>query len=202
MRVAPLCAALILGALAHGEAAATQLAVTDLLPTYTGPSGVDLDILTADVGYSAHNGKLIFRARLGGAIGKTPGAVYVFGLDRGAGTARFVGGVPSIGQGVLFDSALVVNSDGTGFFNDLINARVTPLAPGAVRIEGKRLIVSLAAHLVPPAGRAISSWTFNVWPRVGLGSNNQIADFAPDASNAPITIRPSGESMAKPANDW
>lgn len=198
MRPTAACAALIACALATAGPAAATTTITDLLPTYAGPAGVDLDVIKAGVAFDPRSRNLTFRATLGGRIGTTPGAIYVFGLDRGAGTANFVAGVPSIGQGVLFDSALVVNSDGSGIFNDLLNVRVTPLAPGAVRIRGANLTVTLAAHLVPPAGQPIPRWTFNVWPRVGLGDNSQIADFAPDAMNAPINLVDSSRPASRP----
>lgn len=191
MRLASTCVALLVGALAFAHVpTASATGVADLLPTYTGPVGLDLDVLRAQVTFDRSTGRLIFTATLGGRIGQTPGALYVFGLDRGTGTARFVGGSPSIGQGVLFDSALVVNSNGTAFFNDLLNVRITTLAPGAIRIDGRQLTVRLPAHLVPPAGRPIKDWTFNIWPRVGLGLNDQVSDFTPDASNAILTLTP------------
>lgn len=189
MRFSALRAALVFGALLV-TTAPVSAATLDLLPTYTGPQGLDLDVLSADVTYDVPSDTLTFTSLFGGAIGTTPGALYVFGLDRGAGTQRFIGGTPSIGQGITFDSALVVNASGNSFFNDIINGVITPVAPAAITVNGGNLTIQLAASLVPTAGKAIADWTFNLWPRVGVGSNAQISDFLPDASNAALTVTP------------
>ena len=182
----------VISALAGGSANAQAIVdpFGDILPSYSsGPQGADLDVLTAVALYDGAADTFTFSATLAGAIGTTPGALYVWGLDRGLGTERFLLGSPSIGAGVKFDSVLVVRPNGTGVYNDFINRTSTPLAAGAVQIGG---ITITAAHLpgalFPSTGLQKVDYTWNLWPRVGLGSNNQIADFAPDAANSRFLV--------------
>src|SRR5947209_4757069 len=73
----------------------------DILATYTGPSSAALDALAASVVYDPTASTFTFSATLAGSPASAPaGALYVFGLNRGAGTQRFVAGTPSIGAGI------------------------------------------------------------------------------------------------------
>jgi hypothetical protein len=163
--------------------AATSDPLGDFLPTYTGTQGGDLDVVSIDVRRSMTDFTL--NATLAANIGTTAGALYVWGIDRGQGTARFVGATPSVGAGVLFDSVVVLRPDGTGNFVDLINgANSFALAPGAVTSSGNMIsgLVSIAA--LPSTGFAAADYTFNLWPRLtGIAGTPGISDFAPDASN-------------------
>ncbi len=51
---------------------------------------------------------------------------------------------------------------------------------------------SLPLALLAPATAGFeadpSHYTWNLWPRVGLGQNNQISDFAPDGSKLGFQI--------------
>ncbi len=169
----------------------------DFLPTYTGPRGGDLDVVFADV--QLIGGRLVFTGTMAGLIGTTPGALYVWGIDRGRGTERFVSGTPSVGAGIPFDSVLVLRPDGTGAFNDLINPAnsVASLAAGSVVIGGTSIIANLAASLFPSMGLPTERFTYNLWPRAGNG-NALISDFAPNASNilAQVTPVPEPSSLA------
>ena len=66
----------------------------DFLPSYTGPQNGDLDVLSAQVFFNGSDFR--FTSTLNGAIGATPNAIYVWGIDRGAGTPGF----PTIAPGV------------------------------------------------------------------------------------------------------
>ena len=94
----------------------------DFLGTYTGPLNGDLDVLSANVRFDQASSQLVFEATLNGAIGTSPHAVYIFGIDRGWGNVGNnifrsggpPGGLPKIGAGVTFDTVLVVTAEGQG----------------------------------------------------------------------------------------
>jgi hypothetical protein len=161
----------------------------DFLPSYTaGPANGDLDVIAAAAFYDGAEKTFSFSTILADTVGSTPGALYVWGIDRGLGTERFLAGSPSIGAGVFFDSVLVVGADGTGTYNDFINGKMTALDPSAIKIAGLAVTVEgLPLELFAPGTSGFESdpsqYTWNLWPRVGLGQNNQISDFAPDGSN-------------------
>jgi hypothetical protein len=162
--------------------AATADPLGDFLPSYVGPQAGDLDVLSVGVRRSATTFTL--SSTLAADIGTTPGGFYVWGINRGLGTARFVAGVPSVGAGVLFDSVLLLRPNGTGNFNDLITpGNSFALAPGAITIKGATIsgVVSIAS--IPSTGFSAADYTFNLWPRAPGAGNTFISDFAPDASN-------------------
>ena len=173
-----------------GSALATPIndPVGDFLPTYIGVKGGDLDVLKAEVtliGKSTFN----FFAQLNGAIGTTPGGFYVFGLDRGAGTERFVGGMPSTGAGVFFESVVIINPNGTGTVN-LLGMGGGATAFTVAALSGNSFSFNLAASLFPTQGRALTDYGWNLWPRDPGAGNTHIADFAPDASTPRVTVVP------------
>ena len=69
----------------------------DFLPTYTGPKDPGLDVISANV--TLVGGQFVLTATMAGPIAplltSLPGALFVWGVDRGAGTQRFVAGTPS-----------------------------------------------------------------------------------------------------------
>ena len=149
----------------------------DFLPSYVGAHGGDLDVTSIDVTFDGN--KFVLSATMSGAIGTTPGALYVWGVDRGAGTARF----GSLASGVLFDSVIVLQPNGTGSVNRIVGGGSTALSPGDITISGNTITASVLASFLPSQGFAPADYTFNLWPRLGSGNNNQISDFAPDNSN-------------------
>jgi hypothetical protein len=188
---------LLVGLSAGAPLAATVIVPAgDFLPTYTGPTGGDLDVLTSDVVYNTINNTFTFSATLNGAIGTTPGAVYVWGLNRGTGTEQFVGGTPSVGAGVAFDAVFIALPDGTGLTN-LLDGNPGATLPGVVQVSGNSLVATIDAALFPSTGSAIPFFTYNLWPRSGAdpSMNNQISDFAPDASNLKISMVPEPMSL-------
>lgn len=176
----------------------------DFLPTYTaGPTNGDMDVIAAAAFYDGADKTFSFSTILADKVGLTLGALYVWGIDRGRGTQRFLAGSPAIGAGVSFDSVLVVRPDGTGTFNDFINGTTTPLNPTHIKISGLAVTVEdLPVALFSPDTAGFrddpSKYTWNLWPRLGLGSNNQISDFAPDGANLSfqVTAVPEPETYA------
>ena len=158
-------------------------AANDFIPSYDGPKGADLDVRTMEVTYVA-GGTFVLDATLNGAPGTTPGGVYVLGINRGAGTARF----GAIATGVSFDFVVIVRPGGTSSTRDLLTGTATDLPAAGVTISGNTIQVRVPASLVPSTGVAPSAYTVNLWPRNGLTGTNQIADFAPDNSNAPVRV--------------
>ena len=191
MRTHTLLAAL----LAFGTAAAQAQSITDaagdFLPTYTGPQNGDVDVLGAFAGYSAGTDTFNFSGTFAGAIGTTAGAFYVWGLNRGAGTERFVGGTPSVGQGVKFDAAVFLRPDGTARVITFVGAVATPVEVGAgtAKISGNTISGSISGALLGSTGFEKPNYTWNLWPRIGT-TNNTISDFAPNGMNVPVAAVP------------
>lgn len=175
----------------------------DFLPTYTaGPANGDLDVIAAAGFYDGADQTFTLSTILADQVGQTPGALYVWGIDRGLGTERFVAGSPSIGAGVFFDSVLVVRPDGTGSYNDFINGTATALDSANIKISSVTVTLEdLPVALFAPNTAGFTTpdqYTWNLWPRLGLGSNTQISDFAPDATNLgfQVTAVPEPETWA------
>jgi hypothetical protein len=169
----------------------------DFLPTYVGPQADDLDVLSIDA--VIHGSKLTLSATLAGAVGTTAGAVYVWGIDRGQGTALFVGGTPSIGAGVLFDSVLVLRADGTGLFNDFLNAANSfsfGASSGIVSVSGNSIVGTVALASIPSTGFATIDYGYNLWPRAPGAGATFVSDFAPDASTIKASVIPEPASWA------
>src|SRR5262245_50497227 len=180
-----LCAAAVFASSAR--ATTTTDAAGDFLPTFSGPPGAnDLDVLSTDA--TLQGSSLVLSATLNGAIGTTPGGLYVWGVDRGAGasTASFA----SLGlSNIIFDSVVVVLPNGSGQVV-LLGATpvMTPLDPSAIDITGSSFSVNVPIALLPSNGFATLSYTQNLWPRFGgVTTDDQISDFAPDSSMASIT---------------
>ena len=177
--------ALVLSA-ANARATTTTDAMNDFLPTFTGPHGADLDVLSTTATLVGTN--LVLNATLAGAVGTTPGGLYVWGIDRGMGasTANF----GSLGlSNIIFDSVVIVNPDGTGTVVLLSPSQVaTPLAAGAISIAANQFTVTVPLSMLPSTGFTAANYTQNLWPRYGgLTMDSQISDFAPDDHMASIS---------------
>ena len=147
--------------------------------------------MTADALFTGSSFTLT--STLNGAIGTTPTGAYVWGFDRGAGTPRFA---PTY-AGVLFDSVVIVNPDGTGSVRDLTNGAATPLPAGSVSITGSSFSATFSASLLPGKGNTADKYTWNLWPRVGnVAGLPGVSDFAPDNSNAPVGSVPEPSALA------
>ncbi len=185
--------------------------VGDFLASYIAsgrPAGADLDVVSAEVIYRPTLNRFEFIATLAGAIGTTAAIngespLYVWGIDRGQGTERFLAGTPSIGDGVSFDSVFILRPDGSATINLFgLGGGGTNLAIGAALISGNTISAFLDETLLPSQGKALSDYTWSFWPRFGAGLNAQISDFSPneaagavDAANARVSI-PEPSSLA------
>ena len=49
--------------------------------------------------------------------------------------------------------------------------------------------------LLPAATRPPQEWTYNLWPRNGIGQNVQVSDLAPDDGNSPVQAVPEPGSL-------
>lgn len=155
----------------------------DFLATFAGPTNPDLDVRRTEVTFDGTN--YIFESTSAGAIGTTPGALFVWGVDRGQGIARF----RDLATGVHFDLVVVVQPGGTSVVRDLTPGGVPQTLPAAnVTFTGNDLRVTVPATLLPSRGFSQERFTVNLWPRTGVGNDNQIADFAPDNSNVPVRV--------------
>ena len=193
---------LLLTALALAAASAVHAqgitdATGDFLPTYAGPRNGDVDVVRAFAGYDPGSNRFSFSGTFAAAIGATPGAFYVFGLNRGAGSERFVAGSPSVGQGVLFDAVVFLRPDSTARVIRFVGSTntFTELAAGTASISGNTISGSIDGSLLPSTGFTSANYTWNLWPRTGA-TNDTIADFAPDRSNVQVSAVPEPETYA------
>ena len=178
--------AMVLGTSGRATAGLVDDPVGDFRPTFTGPHNGDLDVVTVDV--TLEDNRFFLSATLDGPVGTTPGALYVWGVNRGANTALF----GSFAPGVLFDTVVLVRGNGTGSVGG------TDIS-GGITINGDTITARVDASLLPSRGFATAEYTFNLWPRLGTGNNNQISDFAPDDSNIGATLVPEPSTLAAAA---
>jgi hypothetical protein len=170
---------------ALSPAAVITDAVGDFLPTYTGPRNGDLDVLEAEV--LLNGSSFLFTSTSNAAIGTTPGGVFVWGINRGAGFATF----PDVAPGVTFDSVVIIVPGGGSFAQALDTMATTPIPAADVSISGAFLSARVPLSVLPSLGVAPEAYTVNLWPRSELLLIDPvISDFAPDNSNAAVTVVP------------
>ena len=192
MKPAFLLRSLLAAALAAGAGAAFAIndPIGDFLPSYTGAKNGDLDVVSSFVTYNAGSDTFFFSGTMNGVIGTTSTAFYVWGLDRGTGTARF----GALADHVLFDSVVILRLDGSATINLLPGATVLA---GAATFAGNTISASISGALLPGAGFAKSAYTWNLWPRDSVPVGNaQISDFAPDNSNVAVAVVPEPSTLA------
>jgi hypothetical protein len=161
----------------------------DFIDVYTGPENGDLDVLRAEVFLDPAAGTLRFTSTSAGDIGTTPTSIFVWGINRGAGFANFADiGLPN----VMFDSVVVIAASGGGFVLTLDDGTQTNLAPSDTTINGPDISATVPLSLLPTLGFAPSEYTVNLWPRSApiIDQVEVISDFAPDATNAAVTVVP------------
>jgi hypothetical protein len=159
-------------------------AAGDFLPTYTGPLNGDLDVRSVSARQDGTG--VTLSAMLGGAVGATATGVYVWGVNRGAGTQGLLLNSPPVGAGVFFDAVVVLLPNATGqvvAFNAMGPPTTTSLSAGTITVSGDTITGVVPFSLLPSTGFTTANYLYNLWPRSGLASNVQIADFAPDASS-------------------
>lgn len=154
----------------------------DFLGSYTGPHNGDVDVLTADATFDGST--FTFISTSNGAVGSTAGGIFVWGVDRGTNATPFGAFRP----GVMFDAVVIGNPNGNSTVN--VSGVSTVLPASAVTVSGNTFTLNVPASLLPSAGFALRDYLVNLWPRVGLGNNAQIADFAPDNSDFQVRFLP------------
>jgi len=219
LRAAILAATAIGLAAAATGAHATQVGIgtpnlgSGILPTFSTDPGVvgdpnnpgspDLNAVSATGVFDAQN--LYLTATMAGAIGLThersdDGAqgVYVWGVDRGKGTAilntpgNALGtdaSVPIGGPNITFDAFIVMQNlfggHGDGFvalIGDDGKVDTAPITLDATNISFAGDTISLVVPLVdlPSTGRTIDQYGLNIWPRYNsLSANTFVASFLP-----------------------
>ncbi|HQR89102.1 MAG TPA: hypothetical protein PLH31_07525, partial [Caulobacter sp.] len=175
----------LLGSVIASSAARAQAVIDkagDFIPSYTGPKTADLDVIAAKASYNG----TIFRldATTAGPIGQTAGGVYVWGFNRGAGTARF----GAIAPNVTFDSVIIIDPKGTVTVRDLVTGAATVLPTDSVTVSGNTISVSVPANLLSSQGLKTAQFLANLWPRSGLVGNETISDFAPDNTDTRLVL--------------
>jgi hypothetical protein len=154
----------------------------DFLPTFGGSAAAsaDLDVLGATVTYNPTTDIFTFSSVQAGAVGTTATGLYVWGVNRGTGTAGFAAnGI----TGVLFDIVVLLRPNGTGSIG------ATTLPAGSVTVSGNTITGVVSGALLPSTGFLKQNYTFNLWPRnTSFSGFAAISDFAPN--NASFTAVP------------
>jgi len=169
-------ALLVAPALSHALEGITDNA-GDFLPTFAGSStSGDLDVLSASVLYDPGRDLFKLSSTMNGAIGSTSTGFFVWGVNRGAGTAGFASnGI----TGVLFDRVVLLRPNGISSV-----AGVGDLPAGSVTISGNTISAVISGSLLASSGFDKLDYTWNLWPRDGAFSGfAAISDFAPDNAN-------------------
>src|SRR5262245_18414679 len=193
----PVLAALVLAAPSTAALITDQLG--DFLPTYTGPQNPGLDAVAHKVILAG--GRLNFFGQMAGPIAPTQlvGGLYLIGVDRGLGTPRFLNSPPApptIGPNVKWDAIVRILPDGTGFYLYTLLGVTTPLPTSDISIIGNEFNVSIPVSLMmTSATKPPEEWTYNLWPRNGVGLNVQVSDLAPDDGNSPVHGVPEPASL-------
>lgn len=183
-----------------GLAAAPAQAVTvgdplgDFLSTYKGAQSGEFDVVASWVNYDASRDVFELSATMAGNISPSSLAAYVWGFNRGQGTAAF-GNSLGLTQ-VLFDRTVVVNANGS-----IVSGGVNV---GTATIFGSTISATIAGSVLPENGFSKANYTWNLWPRFTGSSFNGVSvsgvaaipDFAPNAVNAAVTAVPEPSSTA------
>jgi hypothetical protein len=162
--------------------------------TYIGPKVGGLDVVV-DANVSLVNGVFNFTGTMNGNIVDAPAtSAYVFGVDTGLGITPFTN-LTGFGDKVKFDFVVVLFASGLQAYTSILPGSTLGIIPGGAHISGPTISGSLAASLIPSQGGLTpEQYTWNLWPRFqvtqsGQPSDNfEISDFAPDNSNAPVSV--------------
>jgi hypothetical protein len=171
----------------------------DFLGTFTGPQNGDLDVLSGSADFNAVD--LLLSSTMNGAIGTTTGSLFVWGINRGAGTDRLItAGPPAVGApDILMDAVVALNADGTGrvvTFPTMGAPVTTVLDPSLISISGDTISGRIPRSLLPTTGFAFDDYTYINWSRSAFGSQAFIADLAPDAGPFTATFVPEPATWA------
>ncbi|MDQ6943490.1 MAG: hypothetical protein M3169_13375 [Candidatus Eremiobacteraeota bacterium] len=151
---------------------------------YTGPQRPAINAIGADGSFSTSAQTITLIAKMAGPIFTGGPNYYVWGFDRGTASTK---AAPFPDEpAVKFDAVLVVTADpanGTtlkGVINLLNGSAAQPVSPGLLAAD--TIQVTFPASMLPTTGAAPAQYTWNLWPRSGLGGTAaaQIASFIPD----------------------
>lgn len=154
---------------APAQAATVTDAVGDFLPTYAGPHDADLDVISFSVSYNDVTDAFRLTAAMAGDIDPDKPGLYAIGVNTGTGVIAPFGGIGA--PNVIFNQVIAVQKSG---------AAAVSGAPLTATIFGNVLTIVVPLSLLPSTGFAPTEYGFNIWPRNGLGNNNQISDFTPN----------------------
>ena len=158
----------------------------DILATFSGNhNAADLDVTSASVTFS--NNTFHLSASVAGDVrATTPNALYVWGIDRGHGTAVLNQGATPVGSGVTFDSVVVFVPGGailSQIDKDGLFGPVTALSP---TIVGNTLSVDVTLDQLRALPGTdpdfdVEGFLFNFWPRLGANvkDGTEVSDFVP-----------------------
>ncbi len=151
---------------------------------YTGPQRPAISAIGADGSFSTSAQTVTVIAKMAGPVFTGGPNFYVWGFDRGAASSRTA---PFPDEPVVkFDAVLVVTADPangttlTGVINLLNGSPAQPVSP--VLVAADTIQVTFPASMMPSTGAAAAQYTWNLWPRSGVGGTAaaQIASFIPD----------------------
>lgn len=169
MRFRPYAAfALALLAPMAANAATVTDAVGDFAPGYDG-NAADLDVTSFSVNYDPFTQRFLIGATMAGVIDPATAGLYAIGVNTGTGAIA-----PFAAQGapnVRFNQVVVVNKNGTASIGG--NALTAT-------IVGNSFSIAVAQSLLPSTGFDVTRYSWNLWPRTGLGAGTVATDFAPD----------------------
>ena len=139
----------------------------DFLASFVGARTPDLDVTGFSVVFDGTN--FLIGGTLAGDIVPANNALYVIGIDTGTGAIR---PFADIGEAnVIFNQVIILNgATGTATLGS------TTLTSS---ITGNAFSILLPGGLPTSTGATPPQYGFNLWPRLGLGNNNQISDFGP-----------------------
>jgi hypothetical protein len=168
------------------------------LPTYQGPTTAsDLLVNSSTVVYDGAN--FVFTSLLGAPVGTTIGGFYVWGVDRGAGTAGFA----ALGQNnVLFDTVIIarpvpdsISPTASLVVNRLGGGGSTTLPLANMTFVGNQLTLVVPAAALPSNGFSPENYRVNLWPRfqgvfngTNVTGNAAISQFAPNNATFQVSV--------------
>ena len=159
------------------HAATVSDPVGDFLPSFVGTHDPDLDVTSFSVNYDPGGPAFTLSGTLAGAINPALPGLYVIGVNTGTGVIR---PFADIGEpNVIFNQVAVVQKTGAAAVgaNNLM-----------ATIAGSSFSLVVPLSLLPTTGFTPENYGWNLWPRNGLGANNQISDFAPENATLPAGI--------------
>jgi hypothetical protein len=171
-----------------GAGAAHASSITDptgdFLGSFVGNHDPDLDVTGFAVSYNAATTTFTLNATLAGAINPALPGLYVIGVNTGTGVAAPFAGIGA--PNVIFNQVAVVQKTGATTIG--ANALTATILDNTFS-----LLVPL--NLLPSTGFTPENYGWNLWPRNGLGNNNQISDFAPNNSTLAAIPEPGTWAM-------